>query len=865
MKNFNLETKGSYLYCLFDNLIKYGIAILYFLIAIMFYLRTYDSCQIKITLTQIGGTFIILLWILKYLENPGSTTKFYLSNWQIVLPFVMFLLSGLQSHFIMSPLKYASGAELVRRIIYMLTAIIVIREINSLEKISRIIRWLLFALFISTFYGIIQYLDGKFFPPNPAVGLDPFIWRQAFGTRIFSTFGNPNFYGDFLVAMSPICLAMFMYKKNPLYLILWLMTTFNTYVTYSKGAWIGFTAGFVYFWFLYIIFFSHAKIQNIRKFVILGAIFMVLLTTYGVYFQLTQRTDSAKFRIYTWLSCWEMVNTSPVLGTGIGTFYVTYPAWRRPQIFYIEAKHNTESDHPENEYLEVWYDEGTVGFGIFLWLIIALATTALKTLKKFSIPTVIIDKKGRQKEVSEDIRAYYMLGLLSGWLGSLTHNWVCVSMRFVSSGTVVWLLAGLIASLIVNNPLPERSEENVISLYLALFLNTLFWLINFLWWRMTTDVAVTVSLLLFVSGVLLEEINKGKNYIVSKNLFFSSAKPLQRVVQIVCVIIAIYLATIFRGYFIGDIHHNIAIYYSKQGDWSNALTNYNIVAENNPGFIMCHYFMGNVFNDRWTLTREFHPEWGDKETDEPWTGIDLGKKGRVDPERSISKYQDVWKLAPNYVQSHHQAGVVYMKLGTYFKNNGDIQKSVYYFNKALECFWKYHKIDPIFPVNYQRMAWVYMQLGNMEMAEKMYKAHLFTQWLCQSPEDVINPKKISTEEEKQRYEELKKQFEEESRWVCCDYHKRQHYLLSTEDWAKRRAQEYSDSYLQLGNFYYIKKNYQEAEKFYTRAINRYEQNFNAWKNLIVLYKETNQTQKLTELINYYHKKFPSDTQLSNLR
>jgi tetratricopeptide (TPR) repeat protein/O-antigen ligase len=865
MKNNIVETKGSYFYFLFDNLIKYGIAVLYFLVAVMFYLRTYDSCQIKITLTQIGGSVIILLWILKYLENPKQTTKFYLQNWQIVLPFVLFLLSGLQSHFLMSPLKYASGAEVVRRIIYMLTAIVVIREINSLEKFSRIIRWLLFALFVSTFYGLIQYLDGKFFPPNPAVGLDPFIWRQAFGTRIFSTFGNPNFYGDFLVAMSPVCLAMFMYKKNPAYLILWLMTAFNTYVTYSKGAWIGFTAGFVYFWFLYIIFFSHAKVQNIRKFVVLGVISIVLVTGVGVYRQWISNTNSAKFRIYTWLSCWEMMNTSPVLGSGIGTFYVTYPAWRRPQIFYIEGKHNTESDHPENEYLEVWYDEGIVGFGIFLWLIIALATTAVKALKKFSTPAVVVDKKGRQKEVSEDLRAYYMLGLLSGWLGSLTHNWVCVSMRFVSSGTVVWLLAGLIASLIVNNPLPERSEENVISLYLALFLNTLFWLINFLWWRMTTDVAVTVSLVLFIVGIIIEEINKGNGYTISKNLNFLSAKPIRSVIQIVCVMIAIYLATIFRGYFIGDIHHNIAIFYSKQGDWSNALTNYNIVAENNPGFIMCHYFMGNVFNDRWTLTREFHPEWGDKETDEPWTGIDLGKKGRVDPERSISKYQDVWKLAPNYVQSHHQAGVVYMKLGTYFKNNGDTQKTVYYFNKALEYFWKYHKIDPIFPVNYQRMAWVYMQLGNMEMAEKMYKAHLFTQWLCQSPQDVINPKKISTEEEKQRYEELKKQFEEESQWVCCDYHKRQHYLLSTEDWAIRRAQEYSDSYLQLGNFYYVKKNYQEAEKFYTRAINRYEQNFNAWKNLIVLYKETNQTQKLTELINYYHKKFPSDTQLSNLR
>jgi len=28
-----------------------------------------------------------------------------------------------------------------------------------------------------------------------------------------------------------------------------------------------------------------------------------------------------------------------------------------------------------------------------------------------------------------------------------------------------------------------------------------------------------------------------------------------------------------------------------------ALENYNIVASKNPGFIMAHYFMGNVFND----------------------------------------------------------------------------------------------------------------------------------------------------------------------------------------------------------------------------------------------------------------------------
>ncbi|MCA6070862.1 MAG: hypothetical protein LE168_00485 [Endomicrobium sp.] len=39
------------------------------------------------------------------------------------------------------------------------------------------------------------------------------------------------------------------------------------------------------------------------------------------------------------ISIWEMINTNPVLGAGIGAFYVTYPPWRRPQIFLIEGRH----------------------------------------------------------------------------------------------------------------------------------------------------------------------------------------------------------------------------------------------------------------------------------------------------------------------------------------------------------------------------------------------------------------------------------------------------------------------------------------------------------------------------------------------
>ncbi len=38
-----------------------------------------------------------------------------------------------------------------------------------------------------------------------------------------------------------------------------------------------------------------------------------------------------------------------------------------------------------------------------------------------------------------------------------------------------------------------------------------------------------------------------------------------------------------------------------------------------------------------------------------------GQKGMAND--AINEYKNVWKLAPNYVQSHHQAGLIYMKWG----------------------------------------------------------------------------------------------------------------------------------------------------------------------------------------------------------
>ncbi|MDR1926106.1 MAG: O-antigen ligase family protein, partial [Endomicrobium sp.] len=333
------------------KILLYGVPILYFFMALSFYLGTYDSAQVKITILHIGGMFLIMTWLLLKIEEGNF--NFLNKKLLYILPVVLFLFSGIIS-FCISPLKSASFNELVKRFIYCGIVFILVSEFDSEKKLLRIKNWLVIATYTVCLYGLIQIIDYYFFPISSR-GLDPFVWRQAFGNRIMSTFGNPNFFGDFLIVMSPLILSLFIYKKRFHLAFLWVLIVVCTYQTISKGAWLAFAVGFFVFTASYVIIFLRNKLN--RKILIsaaTGILIVLSITTYGVYHSTLKRTDSISFRVFTWLSTWEMINTNPVLGTGIGTFYLTYPSWRRPQIFFIEGKHNTESDHPENEYLEVW-------------------------------------------------------------------------------------------------------------------------------------------------------------------------------------------------------------------------------------------------------------------------------------------------------------------------------------------------------------------------------------------------------------------------------------------------------------------------------------------------------------------------------
>lgn len=667
-KEFRIKLIGA-----FESALKYLVPIFYFAITIAFYLKTYDSAQIKITILQVGGVAIAAIWLLKILEENSNPFE---NNLVITAPLLIYLALGYFS-IVHSDYPGTTLDEFIRRNVYIVLSLVIVKEFNSGKKINLLINLILIAAFVSAFYGIIQYLDYVFYPKSnqPTMNperLDPFIWRQAFSNRIFSTHGNPNFFGNFLVIVSPMILAGFLRKKTANYAMLFVMVAFCIWKTGSKGAWLGFASGITIFIFLAILYFPVGKSKVVKRVAAIMMVLIVLGASFFVWKKSQERMDSLGFRVHTWLSTWEMIEIKPILGTGLGTFKTTYPAYRRPEIFHIEGKSNTETDHPEDEFIEVLYDDGIVGFGLFMWIVVLFTTIGLKMLSRFSsMVTVIKDKAGNVREVLEEPRAYYMLGILSAFLGMLFHNLFDVSLRFVSSGVFLWLLIGIIGSLAFNHPLPAEAPMP-------------------------------------------------KPFVPEKAIIPEKFNFFRRLLQIGIIVGAGFLMWEFWGYFKADMHHNRGIFFSKQKKWKEAMEHYGEVVRLNPNFIMAHYFMGNVYNDRW-------------------------QDG--DGERALEKYDDVKALAPNYVQVHHQTGNVYVKIGKKLlvesqrldkEGKPDAaaearKKALENYNLALESYQKYWKLDPVFQPNFYRMAMIYMDLDDLPKAEEMYRAGL-----------VHNPKYVET-------------------------------------------------------------------------------------------------------------------------
>jgi len=639
---------------LLEKVIAFGLPIYSFVLVLAFYFKTYDSCQIKITLLHLGGTAFITLWLIKIIEE-GRLFSFWNGYARPLLPILLFLISGIVSYLI-SPFKSASIDEVIKRVLYIGIFFVVAFEFGKGRHVERFFWWIILACLVTSLYGTAQWL-----------GIDPFLWKQIFGRRVFSTFGNPNFFAAFLVLSIPIIIIQLLIKRQIRYILVLLLAVFCLIKTQSKASWIGCCAGFFVFSILSVNFLGNEKRRNIRHLLAgLTIIIALVASTLGVYYFSTKRMDSIRFRLFTWGSTVDMVRRpiyvsplqSQLLGTGIGTFKIVYPAYRRPEVLSIERRHDVETEHPESEFLELWYDEGIIGIAVFLWIIFAFYWFAFGRLKTMT------------KEKTK--MRYYMVGVIAGLTGLLVHNSMGVNLRFVSSGLFFWILLGLIVAI-------ARGVQEQPSI--------------------STGAG---------QGQLSTE---------------------WTVLQTVLAVIGLVVCLNLGRFFIADIHQSRAVAFSKGKLWDKAVKEYNMVLRYNPNYIMAYYFLANVFYDRWNMEKHYEPLWGQDtkiaRTDAERALTTYEKVRELAPhyvqlhhkiglvymklglwKTALQHFNEYRKIDPLFSNNYLQMAQAYVKLG-------ELDKAAQIYKPAIVKF-------PRFEKAYLDLAYVYYEKGDRSKAEEMY-------------------------------------------------------------------------------------------------------------------------------------------------
>ncbi len=792
--------------------ILWWLPVLYLLVSDAFYLRTYDSAQVKITLVQMGGVSLIALWLCRLLEE-GLFSAFSKDDLLCLAPFLASLAYGVFS-FIHAPYHWSSTDFFLRRIFYMTVPLIVIREFDE-RAIRRLVRFLILSAWISAGYGLLQWVDIYFFPPGIGKGIDPFIWRHAFSARVFSTYGNPNFLADFLVLMLPIIFSQFLKSRELKLLVLMGIHLFVIYGTQTKGAWIALAITGILYVGTYLFFFDRQTLLQYWRRIVCGMAAVFAAALVAVWIKLQGSFTSVNFRLFTWEATWEMIMTQPLIGTGLGSFWVIYPAFRRPPIFHIEGKHNTETDHAENEFLEVLFDEGILGFGIFLWLMLSTWAVAYRALSNWT--------RGLIAGQRAPPRAYELLGFLVAFQGMLAHNFFDVSLRFVSSGVYLGLLSGVVVNLSRGvaladlkavravppaAPLAAPPGEGLLQSLSAFFL----WPARLGAWGCLAYVGYRlIQQFSELQGPLFRLTLGGEvlqwwiSWICFLACVFGLGVAFARIAglarnALVPMLIALTMlpVNLAWGFFRADVYHNIAIFFSKQQNWEQALRHYFKVGELNPAYVMSFYFKGNVFNDRFNMEKIYNPDWGDKDN-----------VARDDFERAFAAYEEVRARAPNYVQMHHQVGVLYLKRGDWHMRNGREEEGQRDWDMALKRFEMYRNLDPIFPPNFYRMGQIYMARRQYDKAIEMYQAQIdgekcqVVPWLAQN--DFLRRTILSY----QRYTNI------DGLWV-------------------HRHDYWAEGYTHLANALFMAGRLPEAQKAYQRALELDPQAATAARNLEVV-------------------------------
>jgi len=659
-----------------------GIIALVFFIPLAFNVKMADTFDLpKAMLFRIVVTVMVGAWLVKMIEgnefkigNPqlsprGLTTGHLPLTLPVIAFFVVSIVATLHSvnpHTSFWGLYKFYFWGLSSIIGYVLLYFLVISNLKQ-EQVTKIFATILIGSGLVALYGITQFL-----------GVDLTKWIFSPKTRIWSTLGNPNYLGAYVIMVIPLALSCLILEKRNVIrvlLVLLLAALFaNLLATLSRGAWVGFL-GAILTWALLIG--RKTLLENKKSLLLVLGILALICGIFSIRPVLHKaspgvakaNSTATKFkslresavverassivdigeagivaRISGWKSTLQMVKDYPALGTGLDTYMLVFPQYKTVKYVRASGK-NMTPPYAHNEFLQVASTMGLIGLGAYLWLWIAFFIKGVRIWQGTRSFENLAGSKAQGYNRAKDT----------------------ISPRFLVSG-----MMGAVVGLLIQNQFG----------FSVLTTSIMFWLF--------------MGVTLVLESGLKDNISKvkGKKY---PHINRATHQPLLGIVKwlLYCIVVVVgffAIAAILKPYQ-ADIHYKRGLGYAQAESWDGAIFQFQEALALNPKANLYRIALANMYKEKANLI-------------EP-TGT---RKAWLN--KTIAIFKENIKLEPLDPYNYNNLGVAYMWKAQ-FLGDRTIDLAIDSFQKAVE-------VDPNFVSALHNLGEVYAFRGLFEKALTFY-------------------------------------------------------------------------------------------------------------------------------------------------
>jgi len=272
-------------------------------------------------------------------------------------------------------------------IAYIMFYFILVNTIKTRQQLYTLAAMLVISTTFISLYGLYQL---KTAGATSGAWIDTTLFEDI-KARIGSTFENPNVFGEYLVLIIPVAIAMLWGQKGWIQRLVTLGLTAVMLVclvyTYSRGAYVGLLLAFALF-----------AVLRDRRFVMLGVIGLLLLpfvlpaSVINRFASIGNLSDtSSSYRISIWLGSLKIIKDYWPSGIGLGLepFKLIYPKYS------LNAAY---AQHSHNIYMQLLIENGIAGFLMFAAMMVvyykAMLTGFFKTKDRFTSTFMIAIASG---------------------------------------------------------------------------------------------------------------------------------------------------------------------------------------------------------------------------------------------------------------------------------------------------------------------------------------------------------------------------------------------------------------------------------------------------------------------------------------